>query len=111
MKSGGLTSSAILVWVSCVIYAIGMVTANYVVGSGALIVVALDLVAIALLWMMKLAYRLRFTVLLAAVATLHLAVILRPGTQPVANLWLLGLSLILFLLSLFLPRSDDVPNS
>lgn len=111
MKSGGLTGSAILVWVSCVIYAIGIIAADYVVGTGALIVLVLDLVAIAVLWILKLAYRLRFTVLLAAVTTIHLAVILRPDTQPVANLWLLGLSLILFLISLFLPRNDDVPNS
>lgn len=88
-----------------------MITANYAVGTGALIVVALDLGAMLGLWIMKLTYRLRFTVLLAAVLTLHVAVILRPDTQPVANLWLLGLSLILFLISLFLPRNDDVPNS
>ena len=111
MKSGGLTSSAILVWASCVIYAIGMIVSNYAVGTAGIIIVSVELVAVAVFWIAKFAYRLRFTILLASAATLHLAIMFRPATQPVGSLWLFGLSLILFLVSLFLPRNDDVPNS
>jgi hypothetical protein len=60
--------------------------------------------------MLKRTYSLRFTVLLAAVATLYLAVLLRPPTEPVVNLWVAGFSLALFLVSLFVPRNDGAKN-
>lgn len=110
MGSGSLTKSALLVWVSCVIYAVGMIAANYVAGNGAILILLIDLAVIVGLWALRLSYRLRFTILLASLVTLHLAVMLRPENQPVGNLWLMGLSLLVFVISLFIPRNETAAN-
>ena len=106
MGSGNLTKSALIVWVSCVIYAVGMIAANYVAGNEAIVILLLDIAAIAAIWVSKLKYRLRLIILLASLVALHLAVLLRPDDQPVGNLWLVGLSFLVFIISLFVPRSQ-----
>lgn len=110
METEDLTGSAARVWVSCVIYAVGMITANYVIGATAIFIFVLDLMLISALWISNLSYRMRFTVLLIAIITLHLSVLFRPENQPFADLWIGGISLILFLTSLFVPRGAVDPS-
>ena len=107
MKSGDLTRLAILGWISCVIFSIGMVMANYADGFGIIIVLFVDLAVIASLWIFRFSHRLRFTVLIFSLLILHLAVFFRPENQPFANLWLGGLSVIVFIISLFVPRNHS----
>lgn len=115
MKSDSLSRSTLLVWTSCVIYAVGMITANYVadIGGfsiGGIFVTLFYCLIIAGMWILKFRYRLRFSVLLASILALQLAVIFRPSDQPMANLWLGGLSLVLFLISLFFPQQSSSSN-
>jgi hypothetical protein len=107
MDTENLSKSAISTWANCVIYALGMIAANYVVGIWAVFIVIVDLILIGTILMTNLNHRLRFSIVIGSVTALHFAVILRPESQPVANLWLAAFSLILFLASLFIPEKSN----
>ena len=97
---------SVILWLQCVALAFGLVAANYVEGNLAVLILAADLILIVSTYLLKWQYRWRAWLTFVAVLVLHISVLLRPENEATVNLPIAAISLLLWLVSLFLPSTS-----
>jgi hypothetical protein len=107
MAMDELTKIMLLGKTNTAIFALGMLPLNHITGIWSVLIVILDLSAIAGLWIARYKYRRRFTIVLLGILSMHLAVIFKPEDQPTTQPWFAVLALLLYVISLFISKNRD----
>jgi len=99
--SSDMTRLAILIWLNCVFYLLGVAISVYVMRELLPITLIMDIFVFALIWFFSGSLKTRFILLFFSIVMLQIAIAFKAGEHPVANPWIALISFVVFLGSLF----------